>query len=70
MDEDVGQPHHELDAPGVDQLQQPRLRVINGEQIVIDDGPLGGVRPREAIDPLPMPARPVTPRIVQTATQV
>jgi len=43
--------------------------VIDRQQIVINDGPLGGVRPRQAIEPLSVGARPVAPRIVQSSTQ-
>ncbi len=33
------------------QRHEPRLRVIDGQQIVVDDRPLGGVRPRQTLDP-------------------
>jgi hypothetical protein len=58
----------DLRQPGI-QLQQPRLGVIDGHQIVVDDDPLGVVCPREAMDPLAVRARPVASLIVQAASQ-
>jgi hypothetical protein len=43
--------------------------VIDRQQIVVNDGPLGCVRPFEAVDPLAVCAGPVTPGVVQATPQ-
>ncbi len=48
----------DLRQPGI-KLQQPRLGVIDGQQIIVDDGALGSVRPRQTVDPLAVRARPI-----------
>jgi hypothetical protein len=43
--------------------------MIDRQQIIVDDHALGGLRPVEAVDPLPMGPRPVPPAVVQPTAQ-
>ena len=50
----------DLRQPGIE-LHEPRLGLIDRQQVVVDDDALGGMRPRQTVDPLAMRARPVAP---------
>jgi hypothetical protein len=48
---------------------EPRLELIDRQQIIVDDRALGRVPPRERVDPTTMGTRPVLPCEVQPAPQ-
>ena len=47
------------------QLRQPGVEMVDRQQVVIQDSPLGGMRPREAVDPPPVRLGPRTTPIMQ-----
>ena len=51
------------------ELPQPRVEVIDRQQIVIHHDPFGRVLPCQAVDPAPMRLRPVPSAVVQAAAQ-
>src|SRR5882762_3346566 len=58
---DVGQPRIEFG--------EPRLELIDRQQIIVDDDALRRLRPLQTVDPSAMRARPVATAVIQAATQ-